>query len=81
MRVRTRGGEGQGQVKVKDRGVHTNSEAHSGDGNSDGDAIMSKVRQADEQGAWDADEGRRPWRRRWGRWRGHDEGEATRRAR
>ena len=55
MRVRTRGGEGQGQGqdKDKDRGVHMNSEAHSGDS----DAIMSKVRQADEQGDWDADEG------------------------
>ena len=56
-------GQGQGQDKDKDRGVHTNSEAHLGDSNSDGDAIMSKARWADEQGDWDADEGQGPWRR------------------
>ena len=50
-----RRGEGQGQDKV--RGVRTNSEAHSGDGN----VITSKVRRADKQGDSDADEGRGPW--------------------
>ena len=63
MGARTRGGEGQGQDKDKDkdRGVHMNSKAHSGDKNSNGNVITSKVRWADKQGDLDADEGQGPW--------------------